>query len=194
VVALGHGAGGGIDAADLVVATSALVDAGLLVARFEQPWRVAGRKITSPVAQVDAAWSAAVPVLPLSSGPLLVGGRSTGARIACRTAMSLGASGVIALAFPLHPPGRPERSRADELPPLPTVVVQGDRDAFGTAHEVKAAASAPLQLRLIEVAGADHALRVSRKGPITQSEADETVGLGLRRWALSIVGGNHPPS
>ncbi len=194
VVALGHGAGGGVDAPDLVVATSALVGAGLLVARFEQPWRVAGRKITSPAAQVDAAWSAAIPVLPPSSGPLIVGGRSTGARVACRTALSLGAAGVIALAFPLHPPGRPERSRADELPELPTVVVQGDRDAFGTPHEVNAAASASQRLSVIEVAGADHALRVSRKGPITQGEADETVGLGLRRWALSMVGGNLPPS
>ncbi len=192
VVALGHGAGGGVGAADLLVATAALVSAGLMVARFEQPWRVAGRRIMSPAAQVDAAWSTAVRMLPLPASPLLVGGRSTGARVACRTAVSLGAVGVIALAYPLHPPGRPERSRADELPALPTLVVQGERDAFGTPGEVVAAA--PHHVSLIAVAGADHALRVSRKAPITQSEADEIVGLGVRRWTLSMVDGNLRPN
>ncbi|GAA3757954.1 alpha/beta hydrolase [Plantactinospora mayteni] len=135
LLVLGHGAGGSVDAPDLVALRDAAVGAGVAVARVTQPYRVAGRRAPAPAGQLDEAWVAVVTELLRrcrSTPTLVVGGRSSGARVACRTAGVLGASGVVALAFPLHPPGRPERSRAAELRTgLPTVVVNGDRDPFG---------------------------------------------------------------
>ncbi len=131
-VVLGHGAGGGVSSPDLVGAADAAHEAGLSVALVEQPYRVAGRRSPAPAAQLDAAWLAVVP--QLSSGlPLIVGGRSLGARVACRTSAELGAVAVLCLAFPLHPPGRPEKSRLPELDAVevPVLVVQGERDPFG---------------------------------------------------------------
>lgn len=195
LVALGHGAGGGVEARDLVLVTQALVSGGFRVARFEQPWRAAGRRVAGPPAQLDAAWCEALPVLRAGEQdqllPLVVGGRSAGARVACRTAGRAGAVGVVALAFPLHPPGRPERSRNDELPPGPVLVVQGGRDPFGTPDDVVRASNVPLSLTVLAVPGADHALRVSRSAPITQREADEIVVVGVRRWVSQLVAGNH---
>jgi predicted alpha/beta-hydrolase family hydrolase len=135
LLVLGHGAGGSVDAVDLVAVRDAAVAAGVTVARVTQPYRVAGRRAPAPARQLDAAFTevvAAARATVPAGLPLIVGGRSSGARVACRTGADLGAAGVLALAFPLHPPGRPERSRADELPTdLPTLVVNGDRDAFG---------------------------------------------------------------
>jgi hypothetical protein len=130
---LGHGAGGGVESADLKGATQAGLDAGLSVALVEQPYRVAGRRSPAPAAQLDASWLAVVEQLPLAGLPLVAGGRSSGARVACRTAAATGAVAVLCLAFPLHPPGRPEKSRLDELDAVtvPTLVVQGERDPFG---------------------------------------------------------------
>ena len=130
---LGHGAGGGVESPDLQGATQAGLDAGLSVALVEQPYRVAGRRSPAPAAQLDAAWTAVVEQLPLEGLPLVAGGRSSGARVACRTAAATGAAAVVCLAFPLHPPGRPEKSRLDELAAVtvPTLVVQGERDPFG---------------------------------------------------------------
>jgi uncharacterized protein len=130
---LGHGAGGGVESPDLKGATRAGLDAGLGVALVEQPYRVAGRRSPAPAAQLDAAWTAVVEQLPLEGLPLVAGGRSSGARVACRTAAEIGALAVLCLAFPLHPPGRPEKSRLDELDAVtvPTLVVQGERDPFG---------------------------------------------------------------
>ncbi|MGK5674161.1 alpha/beta hydrolase family protein [Micromonospora sp. URMC 106] len=134
LLALGHGAGGDVDAPDLVALRDAAAGAGLVVARVTQPYRVAGRRAPAPAGHLDEAWTAVLAVLRERHPgvPLLVGGRSSGARVACRTARAVGAAGVVALAFPLHPPGRPERSRAAELATgLPTLVVNGDRDPFG---------------------------------------------------------------
>ena len=132
MLVIGHGAGGGVHAPDIVRVHDAAVAAGVRVARVTQPYRVAGRKSPSPAGHLDEAWTAVVRELADGKLPLLVGGRSSGARVACRTATELGAAGVLCLAFPLHPPGKPERSRAPELPiALPTLVVNGDRDPFG---------------------------------------------------------------
>jgi predicted alpha/beta-hydrolase family hydrolase len=136
---LGHGAGGGVESPDLVGATQAARSAGLSVALVEQPYRVAGRRSPAPAPQLDAAWTAVVSQLhedAFRGLPLLVGGRSAGARVACRTAEGLGAAAVLCLAFPVHPPGRgddPSKSRLPELDAVrvPTLVVQGDRDPFG---------------------------------------------------------------
>ncbi|MFG3558048.1 alpha/beta family hydrolase [Micromonospora sp. NPDC047557] len=135
LLVLGHGAGGSVDAPDLLAVRDTAVAAGLTVIRVTQPYRVAGRRAPAPAGHLDEAWTAVLAALRARHDEvptLLVGGRSSGARVACRTARAVGAAGVVALAFPLHPPGRPERSRAAELATgLPTLVVNGDRDPFG---------------------------------------------------------------
>jgi uncharacterized protein len=133
---LGHGAGGGVAARDLVATTNAALAADVSVVLVEQPYRVAGRRSPAPARQLDAAWEAVVEHLrahPLQGLPVVCGGRSSGARVACRTAAATGAAGVLCLAFPVHPPGKPEKSRLDELDAVavPVLVVQGKSDPFG---------------------------------------------------------------
>lgn len=140
---LGSGAGGGVDAPDLVAVADAASAEGWRVLRVEQPWRVAGKRIAPAPARLDVGWTAVLERLRddgVLTGPLVLGGRSAGARVACRTATALGATGVLALAFPLHPPGRPEKSRAGELTGagVPVLVVQGETDAFGRPEDVAA--------------------------------------------------------
>ncbi|GAA0802626.1 alpha/beta hydrolase family protein [Spirilliplanes yamanashiensis] len=131
LLTLGHGAGGGVDARDLVATRRAAVAAGVSVALVTQPYRLAGRKAPAPANHLDEALTAVVAAIR-GDLPLVLGGRSSGARVACRTAGPLGAAGVVCLAFPLHPPGRPERSRAGELPAgIPVLCINGDRDPFG---------------------------------------------------------------
>jgi predicted alpha/beta-hydrolase family hydrolase len=137
---LGHGAGGGVTAPDLRAAAGAARSAGVAVALVEQPYRVAGRRSPAPARQLDAAWTAVLEHLragPLQGLPLIAGGRSSGARVACRTADETAAAGVLCLAFPLRPPRRagaaPADSRLPELDAVqvPVLVVQGARDPFG---------------------------------------------------------------
>jgi len=155
---MGHGAGGGVDAPDLARVHDVAVAAGVRVALVTQPYRMAGRRAPAPAAQLDEAWTAVVQHLHADGLPLILGGRSSGARVACRTADMLGAAGVLALAFPLHPPGKPDKSRAGELPTtIPTLVVNGDRDPFGV----------PEAGGVVEVAirpGATHDLRKDLAG------------------------------
>jgi predicted alpha/beta-hydrolase family hydrolase len=155
---LGHGAGGGVAARDLVAATRAAQADGVAVALVEQPYRVAGRKAPAPAHQLDAAWTAVVERLrgrELAGLPLVAGGRSMGGRVACRTAEATGAAGVLCLAFPLEPPRRsgPRPSRLAELDavPVPTLVVQGERDPFGMPP--------PGPRRTVAVVAGDHSLR-----------------------------------
>ncbi len=132
-VVLGHGAGGGVQARDIVKATKAANEAGATVALIEQPYRVAGRRSPAPAKQLDAAWEAVIEQLPIEGLPLITGGRSAGARVACRTAAATNAKGILCLSFPLHPPGRPEKSRLDELEQVdvPVLIIQGASDPFG---------------------------------------------------------------
>jgi uncharacterized protein len=136
LLVLGHGAGGGVGARDLVKAQSAALAEGFSVALVEQPYRVAGRRSPAPAHQLDAAWIAVIEHLR-GDLPLVTGGRSAGARVACRTAAETGAVGVLCLAFPLHPPGRPERTRLAELEAVdvPVLIVQGASDPFGMPPE-----------------------------------------------------------
>ena len=175
---LGHGAGGGIEAPDLVAATEAAVSADVAVALVEQPYRVAGRRSPAPARRLDAAWTAVASHLSsrqLNGLPLLVGGRSLGARVACRTVEDTGAVGVVCLAFPLRPPARkgkdPSPSRLPELDAVtvPMLVVQGDRDRFGTppASETR---------RVVEVAG-DHGLKADT------AAVESTV----REWLADVI-------
>ena len=135
---LGHGAGGGVESPDLQGAANAALEAGLTVALVEQPYRVAGRRSPAPANQLDAAWTSVIEQLAFEV-PLIAGGRSSGARVACRTAAATGAKAVLCLAFPVHPPGRPEKSRLDELDAVtvPTLVVQGERDPFGMPPQAR---------------------------------------------------------
>lgn len=137
LVVLTHGANGRPDTRDVLAATTAALDVQCAVALVLQPYRVAGRSAPPDPAVQDVAWGEVVTALRrrrgLSKVPLVLGGRSNGARLACRTALACGAAGVVALAFPVHPPGRPEKSRLDELDGagVPVLVLQGDRDTFG---------------------------------------------------------------
>lgn len=149
---LGHGAGGSIEAPDLQRVTAAANAAGIDVVLVEQPYRVAGRKSAAPAPQLDEAWTAAIAYLGVV-GPLFVGGRSSGARVACRTAAANGAAGVVALAFPLITPKGV--SRQDELDGagVPVLIVQGESDRFGQPEPDDA-----VQRTVVSVRG-DHGLK-----------------------------------
>ena len=158
---LGHGAGGGVDAPDLAAATRAALAVDMHVALVEQPYRVAGRRLPAPAGQLDAAWLAVVDALRVaefSELPLIFGGRSSGARVACRTSIEGRACAVLCLAFPQHPPGRPEKTRQPELDSVqvPTLVVQGEADPFGRP--------APGAGRDLALLPGDHSLRADLEG------------------------------
>lgn len=183
---LGHGAGGGIGAADLVALADGLPAHGVEVVRVEQPWVGAGRRVAAAPPTLDRAWLAVLEHLAVT-GPLLVGGRSAGARVACRTAEAVGASGVLALSFPLHPPGAPEKTRLPELDlpaavGLPTLVLQGTRDPFGGPPDIPPAAGR----LVVPVEGGDHSLRVpvAAGGPAWSNLVAVTLA-----WALEVASG-----
>ncbi|MFI2208552.1 alpha/beta family hydrolase [Streptomyces sp. NPDC020141] len=179
VLALGHGAGGGSDTRDLRALAAELPAHGITVALVEQPWRVAGKKIAPAPKALDTAWRALWPALRRPGLPVVAGGRSAGARVACRTGQELGAAAVLALSFPLHPPGRPERSRADELlgTGLPTLVVQGGADPFGRPAEFPEGPYA-----LVEVPFADHGFAVPKRSGVTEAETVTTITDAVAEW------------
>lgn len=181
---LGHGAGGGPGAVDLEALAAQLPAEGVSVVRVEQPWCVAGKRVAPRPPILDEAWLAAMDAVPRDV-PVMVGGRSAGARVACRTAVACGAAGVVALSFPLHPPGKPERSRQDELlgaaAAVPTLVVQGERDTFGRPDEFPDGA-----YQLVTVAHADHGMKVARAHD--QQEASATVVEAVRSFLSSVTG------
>lgn len=176
---LGHGAGGGIEAPDLAVATEAALAGGVSVALVEQPYRVAGRRSPAPAHQLDAAWSAVVDQLrggALEGLPLVVGGRSLGARVACRTAGAAGAVAVLCLAFPFQPPQRrsgaaPTPSRLHELDEVavPTLVVQGTGDPFGMPPATS--------LRTVAQVAGNHGLKTDL----------DAVAAAVRAWLPGVV-------
>ncbi|MDF5757157.1 alpha/beta family hydrolase [Spongiactinospora sp. TRM90649] len=156
LLVLTHGSAGTVAAPDLLAVRTAALGLGAAVARVTQPFRLAGRRAPGSAARQDDAWTEIVTGLRkerFPGLPLIQGGRSNGARVACRTAGAVGAEAVVALAFPLHPPGRPERSRVEELrgAGVDVLVVNGDRDAFGVPEESDAA-------RLVVLPGEGHDL------------------------------------
>jgi predicted alpha/beta-hydrolase family hydrolase len=175
---LGHGAGGGVQAPDLVAATEAANEEGFSVALVEQPYRVAGRRSPAPAKQLDAAWIAAVTHLKaeqLANLPLVVGGRSLGARVACRTIDETGAVAVLCLAFPLEPPqraGKPRQSRLAELDAVtvPALVIQGERDPFGMPP--------PGPTRKVATVAGDHGLKAD----------PAAVASAVQEWLPTVVG------
>lgn len=182
VLALGHGAGGGIQARDLKALAGNLPAEGVTVALVEQPWRVAGKKLAPAPKTLDAAWTALWPALEKPGLPVVAGGRSAGARVACRTARRLGAVAVLALSFPLHPPGRPEKSRADELTGagVPTLVVQGGRDPFGRPAEF------PPGTEILEVPHGDHGFATPKAAGPTQEEALALITGTVTEWLAKL--------
>jgi predicted alpha/beta-hydrolase family hydrolase len=175
LLVLTHGAGGGVDSADLLAARQAALDLGGAVARVLQPYRVRGAAAPGSATRQDAAWLEIIGALRPGFGPvpLVQGGRSNGARVACRTAQAAGAQAVVALAFPLHPPGRPEKSRAEELRAAGTgvLVINGDRDPFGVPDQADAA-------RVVVLPGETHAL----------SGNPEAVREAVRSWLGTVPG------
>jgi uncharacterized protein len=175
---LGHGAGGGVQAPDLVAATKAANEQGFTVALVEQPYRVAGRRSPAPAKQLDAAWIAVVTHLKakqLATPRLVVGGRSLGARVACRTVDETGAVAVLCLAFPLEPPRRADKPRQNRLAELeavavPVLVVQGERDPFGMPP--------PGPSRVVVKVAGDHGLKAD----------PDAVSAAVREWLPGVVG------
>lgn len=183
VLALSHGAGGGIGARDLVALAGTLPAHGVSVALVEQPWRVAGKKVAPAPKTLDVGWRGLWPALTATGAPVVAGGRSAGARVACRTAGELGATAVLALSFPLHPPGRPEKSRAEELlgAGVPTLVVQGGNDPFGRPEEFPAGS-----YELVEVPYGDHGFAVPKRAPISQDEAATIITDAVVKWLTAL--------
>jgi uncharacterized protein len=178
-IVLGHGASGGVASRDLQKVAEVALSEGISVALVEQPYRVAGRRSPAPARQLDAAWTAVVDQLrngELSGLPLVVGGRSLGARVACRTAEAVGAVAVLCLAFPLQPPRGSSGSRLDELErvSVPVLVVQGERDPFGIP-------TASSRRRVVLVPG-DHSLRTDL----------DAVGTAVREWLPGVVAQAQP--
>lgn len=163
VLLLGHGAGGDIDGWDLTLLAERLPAVGVTVARFRQPYKVAGRKIYSSKPGLDRAWTVALTAASRRwpELPLIAGGHSAGARTACR-GFAAGQAGLVLLSFPLHPPGQPAKSRLEELvaAAAPTLIVQGEKDTFGTAAEVTTALAATerAEVRLVVLPGAGHSM------------------------------------
>jgi predicted alpha/beta-hydrolase family hydrolase len=176
LLALTHGAGGPIDAPDLLAVREVALRLGGVVASVTQPYVVKGQRAPGSPDRQDAAWAEIIAALRDIAGRgtcLIQGGRSNGARVACRTARTVGARAVIALAFPLHPPGRPDRSRADELAAAGTdvLVVNGRRDPFGIPDQAAAT-------QVVVLEGETHAL--SRK--------PEAVGRAVESWLRGLLG------
>ncbi|GAB3007858.1 hypothetical protein GCM10023080_087020 [Streptomyces pseudoechinosporeus] len=184
VLAVSHGAGGGIEARDLRALAAGLPAHGVTVALVEQPWRVAGKKLAPPPKTLDTGWRGIWPTLAGPGLPVVAGGRSAGARVACRTAKELDAHAVLALSFPLHPPGKPEKSRADELlgAGVPTLVVQGGNDPFGKPEEFPEGA-----YDLVEVPYGDHGFAVPKRAEIGQEQALKILTDGVVKWITSLA-------
>jgi uncharacterized protein len=173
LMALTHGAGGGVDSPDLMAAAQAAASLGGAVARVLQPYRVRGARAPGSPDRQDEAWLEITEVLRrrFPAIPLVQGGRSNGARVACRTARAAGARAVVALAFPLHPPGRPERSRVAELRQAdPVLVVNGDRDPFGIPDSADAS-------RVVVLRGETHAL----------SRHPQEVRMAVESWLREVL-------
>lgn len=191
---LGHGAGGGPQAADLALLARRLPPLGITVVRVEQPWRLAGRKVAVRPPLLDEAWLELVAAVgsPFEAGlPVFSGGRSSGARVACRTATTTGVAGVVCLAFPLHLPGQPERSRAAELtaPAVRRLVLQGSRDTFGTVEEVRSAVTGAAGIRVVELPGADHGFRLPKASAFTPADLRERLVVEVAAFVGAGAGG-----
>ncbi|PWI15671.1 hydrolase [Streptomyces sp. Act143] len=184
VLAVSHGAGGGIEARDLQALARVLPAHGVTVALVEQPWRVAGRKVAPAPRTLDIGWRGIWPAVAERGLPVISGGRSAGARVACRTAGELGAAAVLALSFPLHPPGKPEKSRAAELlgAGVPTLVVQGGNDPFGKPEEFPGDGAH----ELVEVPYGDHGFAVPKRAGIGQDEAVTVITDAVVKWVGSL--------
>jgi uncharacterized protein len=179
-LALGHGASGGVDAPDLAALAAELPRQGITVYRIEQPWRVAGRRLAPSPQSLDAATVTCLNAIRVR-GPLILGGRSAGARVACRLAASMGAVGCLALAFPLQPRGTASRVHELSGVGLPTFVVQGERDSFGGP------AAFPGGIDLTAIPDADHSFSVPRRAALSQEDTYAVVVEAVVEWITTRV-------
>lgn len=197
---LGHGAGGGIEAWELQRLAAELPQVGVDVVLIEQPWRVAGKRVAEAQARVDAAFREAVTDLKRGGEALrrlIIGGRSTGARIACRTAADIGVDGLLCLAFPLHPPGRPNPDRSRELVSaakhVPVTVIQGERDTFGTPVEIATVLAANnARALVVSVPWSDHSFQIPKRATVTRDEAGLVLTEAARQALLNRRGNEGP--
>lgn len=186
---LGHGAGGTTHTPVLLGVRDALVAAGVSVALVDQPYRVAGRRFPDPAPRLDAAMADLAGWCARETGPvpIVLGGKSSGARVGCRVARAVGAAGVVALGFPLVPPGRTHLTRAPELDAgCPVLVVQGERDAFGTPDAVRTASGA-LPVTVHAVAGADHSFVARRADGRTTADCVAEAADAVVRWVAGLA-------
>jgi hypothetical protein len=193
ILVLGHGAGGGVGSTDLELLASNLPGLGTSVVRFEQPWRTAGRKTSAAPPRLDEAWISALDWLTgqdWAEHPLIVGGRSAGARVACRTASETNPVAIVCLSFPLHLPARPQKSRLEELlaPTVPRLVLQGSKDAFGSADEICTAIGDASGITVVELPGADHGFRIAKSSSFTPTDLRATLVTEVGRFIAAVVG------
>ncbi|WP_432557934.1 alpha/beta hydrolase family protein [Granulicoccus sp. GXG6511] len=195
VLLLGHGAGGGVDAPDLEALTRLSRDR-TAVLRFEQPWRTAGKRVAPAPARLDLGWQAARAYVreQFADLPLFLGGRSAGARVACRSVVADApdeVAGVIALSFPLHPPGRPESSRAAELlgPGCPVLVIQGERDPFGTPTEIATTVADAPHHSMVAVPGCAHEFKPAKRGPLDPDGVADLLVTSVREFLDDLLRG-----
>ena len=204
VLLLSHGAGKGVESADLQSLAARLPNEGWTVALFDQPWRVAGRKMATAPPTLDEGLLAAAAVVRAEFDltrprglPLVVGGRSAGARSAARCALHLGAAGCVALAFPLHAPHRPERTRTLELQQagVPTLVLQGGRDVLGSPQEFVPwfPGTLPQPSELVVVPQADHAFGVPKRFGIPEAQTWDLIATASAEWLARLLSGANPP-
>ena len=191
VLILSHGAGKGVDTGDLQALAAQLPDRGWSVVLFDQPWVVAGRKVATPPPHLDDGLRAAVEFVRREPWcapdlPLVAGGRSAGARSAARCAAGDSAAGCLALAFPLHPPGRPESSRLAELEGagVPTLILQGEKDAFGGPDEFPDVLPEAHQLSVVP--DADHSFRVSKRAELDQEAIWNLIAATAAHWLTTL--------
>lgn len=181
-LALGHGAGRGVDSPDLQALARALPRQGISVFRIEQPWKVAGKRVASSPEALDEATIACMNAIRVRT-PIVLGGRSAGARVACRLARSLGAVGCLALAFPLRSPGSSGSSRLPELMGvgLPTFVIQGEKDSYGGPDAF------PEAVELTLIPDANHSFTVPKRAALSQEETHGLIVEAVVEWVTARV-------
>ena len=191
---LAHGAGAGQQSPFMTSSARALAARGIVIGTFDFPYMAARRHVPDPAPVLERTWrevvQASTGIREFAGLPLYIGGKSMGGRIASQAAAAndLPISGLVFLGYPLHPPGKPQQKRDAHLPSIaaPMLFVQGTRDAFGTAEEIRALLPRLQQAELHEIEGGDHSFKVARRAPIGQAEVFERIHDLVARWIAAL--------
>jgi predicted alpha/beta-hydrolase family hydrolase len=195
-IILGHGAGAGQTSRFMVEFAEGVATRGCNAATFNFPYTEHGRKLPDPAEKLEACYKAVIEAVASRPGiegtGLIIGGKSMGGRIASQVAAagSHGVSGLVFLGYPLHPPGRQDKLRAEHLPRigLPMLFVQGSRDTFGTPDELRPILEGLRPRPLLHViADGDHSFKVPKKGPLSQEQVYSSVLDEVVRWSIEIA-------